>query len=446
MPIKERIYCRGATRADIDAFGRVIDNAFGRSRVHNTGPALAASIHDLEYIRLACHDHDGTEEILGACPIRDYPCHYGPMMLKCGGLSLVGVDPAYQRKGVGQALLANAENFLHAKGYDMCMLFTGSPNFYRHQGWELCVETYFCIIPAVKIPAIPAGSKRAADKITVRPCTPADRLAIQALYEAFNKNRPLTRFRDDDWWSRSFSRDPPWFKNVIVATASDLVAGYARARLVPVPAPYALRYTEEPRVDITEYGVLPSKLPNLQRQIELELLAGIKAMAFEQGFPIIGTPLPGTYPMSNYLRSAGATLKDAFLSSRMVQIVNMQLFLAKLLRFQENIVILGVPRDRWKSLGPFKIGLAVEDVRGKEPVIIRYTSDGTAVRVDIDPSKRPSTLVAVSRKLLGVMTMGNSLPSDLVEGDLWACPAGLVPTLDALFPNFKIIVYDGDNF
>lgn len=61
----------------------------------------------------------------------------GETLLKVGILVAVATHPDYRRRGQAAALVKSLQQTLHDDGYDLGILWTGVPDFYRKIGWEI---------------------------------------------------------------------------------------------------------------------------------------------------------------------------------------------------------------------------------------------------------------------------------------------------------------------
>ena len=56
--------------------------------------------------------------------------------LKVGEIVLVATHPDYRLRGYAASLMRDLQSTMHAENYDMGILWTGVPDFYRKLGWE----------------------------------------------------------------------------------------------------------------------------------------------------------------------------------------------------------------------------------------------------------------------------------------------------------------------
>ena len=103
-------------------------------------------------------------------------------------------------------------------------------------------------------------------------------------------------------------------------------------------------------------------------------------------------------------------------------------------------------RQKDKSTHYFNVGLHILEKKSGIDEIIQYLSDGSTIEVKINPPELPEKIISISQKNLGVMTLGNFLPADLVESEMWDCPIEYLSLFDLLFPKLRSIVYHGDGF
>ncbi len=453
--------CRGANETDIPTFGAVIDKAFGRHGIVGRGPPLAASIEKLSNILLVYREQGGTEQILGVCPIREYPCHFGPATLVSGALSLVAVDPAYHRRGVGQKMLACAEEHMYSHGFDIGLHFTGSPSFYQHTGWIQAVDAPFCELPvsatgADEKPAI--REKSGAPKLSFRWLQSSDVADVARMYEEFNTDHPLTKVRDVGWWERRIDRQVTK-RRYLGAFRAGKLQGYLCLEMV-IPADWktsAVPGTDDiplrgdssvkvPRIDVVEYATATSTSIEPRDPVLDAMLGHLKLLARRHDCRRIGTPLPATYLLSRNMRTSGAEIKDAWWSSLMILVVNVPTFVAKLEIFQKGVVIPRVSRERLDGIGDFSIGLAVEDPRSSRPVIMHYKKEGGALSVRAGRAESIRATVPITRQQLALVALGNYPPRLLAESGAWVCPDELIDQFGLFFPKTDGMVYPQDHF
>ncbi len=442
--------CKDTEKRDIPVLGDIIDKAFNRRGMTGTGASLASSIGNLSNIRLIYWQHDGTQHVLGACPIREYPCHFGPAKLVSGALSLLAIDPAFQRRGIGQKMLRCAQEYMLGQGFDTCLLFTGSPSFYQHTGWAQAINEFYCEIPARAIHAKPSLSTAVLQA--------RDIPGIARAYETFNTNRALTKARDEAWWRKALNVNGLAPRFTCVADGGHLL-GYGCIELV-VPAGWkppgnasenavpvrGNRLVREPRVEVSEYAITSSAPADVQGRVLDAILSRARDVAIESGCGTVGTPLPGSFPLSRRLRDAGATVKDSWWSSMMVLVVNLPAFLEKLKRYQEEVIIPRVPKETTDAIADFDIWLSIGHEHEQDTVFVQYTKENGTLAVNISREHGPRTAIPASTRQLAQMALGNYTPANLVDCECWTCPRDALDPLGLFFNTTDNLVYQNDHF
>ena len=200
-------YCRGASEADKAEIEATTVSAFGKERVHNfqRGMDYRFGLTTFEDNRVIVAKTLGGEQIVGSCPIVRYSCHFGSETMISGGIWMFGIRNEYKRKGLGQKLLEDCNTYLLNQGFDINLLFTGSPSFYRHKGYELGQ-----LKPRYSLTVSPDLFQKVEKyldqgfQITFSPIQQSDIEKIAAIYEVFNRMHVLTRVRDSVYWNHCY--------------------------------------------------------------------------------------------------------------------------------------------------------------------------------------------------------------------------------------------------
>ncbi|NMC08261.1 MAG: hypothetical protein GYA24_23850, partial [Candidatus Lokiarchaeota archaeon] len=329
-----------------------------------------------------------------------------------------------------QKMLAGAEEHMYKNGFEIGILFTGSPSFYRHAGWVQATNEPYCALQVSKL------ANQAASGFTFRWLDRSDRVAATRLYEDFNKDRPLTRIRDEIAWERRIDRQGEKHKYLGAFLGGTLI-GYCGIEF---------HGGKDARLDIGEYAISTRGTAIEEGRVLEAMLGHVNALAITSGSRRVGTSLPATYPLSARMRASGAEVKDGWWSPMMILVINVPAFVEKLGMYQERVVIPSIDPAGIARVADFCIGLAIEDPRGTDPVVVQYAKTRDRVSVRANPPGRPSNLVPISRGQLALLAFGNFTPRMLVESGNWACPEALLDPLAAFFPTVAGTVYPRDHF
>jgi predicted N-acetyltransferase YhbS len=146
--------------------------------------------------------------------------------LRLAGIGAVSSDPAVRRRGYVRRLLALAHERSRAAGYDLAMLFTGSPWVYSGAAGFSTLPFWWLDLDVGRLP-VPDG------KWTVEPADPRRHLAgMQQVYEQFGAGRPGYPLRGPEYWTHPARlTDPTWMR--VALDRNERVVAYLRVRLSP---------------------------------------------------------------------------------------------------------------------------------------------------------------------------------------------------------------------
>jgi predicted acetyltransferase len=128
---------------------------------------------------------------------------FGGVLVPVGGIASVGVAPEARRRGVGSALVGHLHAVSFERGDALTVLYPFRQSFYARLGYAT-TSTYRRIrVSPSSIPWRAEASARAASG--------ADRLAIQACWDAVGARRSGTLARSERLWDARFADDRRMF-------------------------------------------------------------------------------------------------------------------------------------------------------------------------------------------------------------------------------------------
>lgn len=160
-----------------------------------------------------------------ASHVRNYDrvVRWGSGTIHCGGMGDVGTREAHRRKGYGLRLLEDA--VAQYEGWDcgLSMILSGVFEFYRAGGWER-FPTY-----SYQVDVRPEWITVQEDYRIRRFNRFQDLERVADVYDAYNRNSPLTLVRDRTYWRNHFT----WTRRCVehafyVAELDDEIVGYMR--------------------------------------------------------------------------------------------------------------------------------------------------------------------------------------------------------------------------
>lgn len=146
----------------------------------------------------------------------------GDLQLTMGGLANVATAPELRGEGYSTACLRRAIAVMEADAMDFSLLFTGINPYYAREGFvDWPRERRRGAIRADFVPRPTA--------LRVRPATDADIPAIQTLYTAYNRTRPIAVQRSAAYWRDwiEFTPDKMGEPPLLALNAEGKPVGYA---------------------------------------------------------------------------------------------------------------------------------------------------------------------------------------------------------------------------
>jgi len=174
---------RGAKPSE---FGEVIDflNFVFRSNVGRR-PSMGgdyphlyreSNAHNLRHIRV-------NGRISSSVSIYPARVQWGEAILKVGGIGGVATDPSYRKQGYAGMVLEDCLRVMESEGYDLSLLWTGIPDYYRRWGWENAGEVWKFFIDRSTITYLPSAPS--GEVLT----SPTDARAIDAVQKLHTEAR-----------------------------------------------------------------------------------------------------------------------------------------------------------------------------------------------------------------------------------------------------------------
>lgn len=156
-------------------------------------------------------------KIVSAVQICERKVRVGEAELVMGGIGNVGTYNEYRGRVYSSRLMLDTVSVMKRQGMDFSVLFTGIQPFYEKALWRS--------VPQKFIDAEVAGFRKSAHPYHIRSLDwDSDLPDLQAIYDVFNKGRPLTTIRTDEYWKgylRARFGDP-----TLVAESGGKMVGY----------------------------------------------------------------------------------------------------------------------------------------------------------------------------------------------------------------------------
>ena len=111
------------------------------------------------------------------------------------GVGSVAVSPEHRRRGVGEALLRAALREMRRGGRALSVLYAFRGSYYRRLGYGVAEVVHQLAVGPANLPAFP-------ERRNVRRLRPADRAAVEALYERAAARGHFALERRREWWAR----------------------------------------------------------------------------------------------------------------------------------------------------------------------------------------------------------------------------------------------------
>jgi GNAT superfamily N-acetyltransferase/L-amino acid N-acyltransferase YncA len=338
----------------------------------------------------------------------------GDLQLTMGGIANVATAPEFRGEGYSTACLRRAIAVMEADALDFSLLFTGINPFYAREG--------FVDWPRERQRgAIRADFTPRLSGLRVRPATNADLSAIQEIYAAYNRTRPIAVQRSAAYWrdwiefAPGAMGEPP----LLALNAEGRAVGYACYQVNF----YRGHQINEDYAYVTEIGLSPDADPQAGA---IALLDAIAQRSLASG--------KRKLHVSVALESAVCTALDGLLAHSEANVTFSGM--ARLLH-RDNLLRSVTPEltDRWIAAGRPRGILNFDTPYGPTEL----DANGSFLRVQAVKGEIEHSDLLPQSALFGLL-FGSLSPEEATEEQT------LYPLLRALFPAFGTVFWGADGF
>lgn len=175
-----------------------------------------------------------------------YVLQYGPAQIKVVGLGAVATALPYRGRGYNAALLRTCMGRIRKEGDISIALLNGIGNYYHRFDFVPVIPEYMVEISARDASAL-------TSPLEIRPATPADQVAMAALYARVWLQQRPTLARTPELWSWCIGEGPPRNTQVVV-DRTGLVRGYLSGRGATSPVTEAVAADPEAAQSLLNYA------------------------------------------------------------------------------------------------------------------------------------------------------------------------------------------------
>jgi len=336
----------------------------------------------------------------------------GDLKLTMGGIANVATAPAFRGRGYSTACLRRAIAVMEADALDFSLLFTGINAFYAREGfvdWSRerrrgAIRTDFTPRPT---------------PLRVRPATDADIEAIQQIYTAYNRTRPIAVQRSAAYWRDwiGFAPDQMAEPPLLALDQAGRPVGYVRYQANF----YRGHQINEDYAYVTEIGFIDAADP---LETASALLDAVAQRALASGKRELHVSVGLDAPICTALDGLLAHAEANITVGGMVRLLH-----------RDNLLRSVTPEltDRWISAGRPPGVLTFATSYG--PTELNAT--GPFLRVHVAESGEAK---ALSQSALFGLLFGSLAPEAATEEE------ALHPLLRALFPPSGTVYWGADGF
>ena len=335
----------------------------------------------------------------------------GDLQLTMGGIANVATLCEFRGEGYSTACLRRAIAVMEADAMDFSLLFTGINPFYARAGYEDWPRER--LRGAIRLDFAPRPTA-----LQVRPATNADTPAIQALYQAYNRTRPIAVQRSAAYWRDwiSFLPDSMGEPPLLALDRSGRAVGYASYQVNF----YRGHQINEDYAYVTELGIAADAEPH---GVAAALLDAIAQRALSAGKRELHVSIALDRPICAALGGLLANPEANITFSGMARLLHRDNLLRGLVpELTDRWIQAGRPGGLLKCATPY--GLTELDASG--PFLrVREAEIGEA---------------NLSQSALFGLLFGSLSPEEAIA------EASLHPLLHALFPQQGAVYWGADGF
>ncbi|MEX2681646.1 MAG: GNAT family N-acetyltransferase [Candidatus Sigynarchaeota archaeon] len=367
-------------------------------------------------------------KVAGHTSIRPMLFHVGGSILRAGVLHMVGTDPAYQKRGIGHAMLDKAVEIMRSERLVLSFLETPVPRFYASKGWEVIRER---VEISVSRAAVETRASKAPVGIELRDGS-IDRLASYvALRERMANKCWFFVYTNEGYMKQLVEKACQGslvdFFNEI--WRDDRLVGYVLGN-----RDASVKNGESLRISIQELA-LDEYEPGLVASVFKELLA------FDDEFEAVSAGFHVVPGLAAAMKEFGGTENKIGGNVDMVRI-NMVKEFFEAIRGQLDDALADFLHDE-------KLGFAndvIIDVDG-ERVTLSRASGHLVIHEGGSTKGNRGAVFALTRNDLARIVAGQTTPSTLVrEGKACCEPQAALEQLDAMFLLQPVVINYRNNF
>lgn len=193
----------------------------------------------------------------------------GEFRLTMGGIANVATLPEYRGQGHNAECMRRAIAVMEADAMDFSLLFTGINDYYANFGYATVSR------PGLNVVLKPDIASRSTG-LQVRAATAEDLPAVRALYDSYNRERPIAVQRYEAYWREWIRIKPDKIPDTLLVAvdASGSMQGYIRTGTFNSAIPYS---ADEVEARVIEFGVASELTSEQESEVTIALLDAVAA-------------------------------------------------------------------------------------------------------------------------------------------------------------------------
>lgn len=335
----------------------------------------------------------------------------GDFLLTMGGIANVATLPEYRGQGYNSLCLHSAIAVMEADAMDFSLLFTGIQDYYARFGYAILPRTQ--LYGTIRPDFVPRSTP-----LTVRQANAEDLPAIRALYDSYNRKRPIAVQRYEAYWRDWMNIEPDKLPALLFVAINPqgAICGYANCGTFRSAKPYA---ADEVQVRIMELGTNEES----ESETTAVLLEASAARFQAEGATVLRLDIAPEPAVLNALKTILSATETSSSSSGMVRLLHRENLLRSL--------TIGL-NERWIAAGRPTGALVFETPYGT----VGLDANGTFLRVlsEIEADR------VLSQSALFGLLFGSLRPEQATSD------TELYPLLTALFPPQAAVYWGADGF